>query len=76
MKLIVHGQQAVGKAVLEGLLSRNEDVVAVYCAPDVVGGRPDPLKQYAVEAGITVRQPVSYKAVSYTHLTLPTIYSV
>ena len=61
MRLIVHGQQAFGKAVLEGLLSRSEDVVAVYCAPDVVGGRPDPLKQYAAEAGITVRQPVSYK---------------
>ena len=61
MRLIVHGQQAFGKAVLEGLLSRSEDVVAVYCASDVVGGRPDPLKQYAAEAGITVRQPVSYK---------------
>ena len=61
MRLIVHGQQAFGKAVLEGLLSRSEDVVAVYCAPDVVGGRPDPLKQYAAEAEIAVRQPVSYK---------------
>jgi methionyl-tRNA formyltransferase len=61
MRLIVHGQQAFGKAVLEGLLSRSEDVIAVYCAPDVVGGRPDPLKQSAAEAGITVCQPTSYK---------------
>ena len=61
MRLIVHGQQAFGKAVLERLLERSEDVVAVYSAPDVVGGRPDPLKQYATEAGISVRQPVSYK---------------
>ena len=61
MRLIVHGQQAFGKAVLEGLLARSEDVVAVYCAPNVVGGRQDPLKQYAAEAGIPIRQPVSYK---------------
>ena len=61
MRLIVHGQQAFGKAVLEGLLSRGEDVVAVYCAPDAGGGRLDPLKQYAIDSGITVRQPASYK---------------
>ena len=61
MKLIVHGQQAFGRAVLEGLLSRSEDVIAVYCAPDMAAGRPDPLKQYATESGIEVRQPVSYK---------------
>ena len=61
MRLIVHGQQAFGKAVLEGLLSRSEDVVGVYCAPDVVGGRPDPLKQYATESGIAIRQPASYQ---------------
>ena len=61
MRLIVHGQQAFGKAVLEGLLSRSEDVVGVYCAPDVVGGRPDPLKQYAAESGIAIRQPASYQ---------------
>ena len=34
MKLIIHGQQAFGKAVLESLLERGEDVCAVYCAPD------------------------------------------
>jgi methionyl-tRNA formyltransferase len=61
MRLIVHGQQAFGKAVLEGLLSRSEDVIAVYCAPDVSGSRLDPLKNYATELGITVHQPVSYK---------------
>ena len=59
MRLIVHGQQAFGKAVLEGLLSRSEDVVAVYCAPDVAVGWPDPLKQCAAESGLTIRQPVS-----------------
>ncbi len=60
MKLIVHGQQAFGQAVLERLLERGENVVAVYCAPDR-GTRVDPLKQAAEHAGLPIRQPASYK---------------
>ncbi len=60
MKLIVHGQQGFGQAVLERLLERGENVVAVYCAPDS-GGRPDPLKTAAEQADIPVMQPASYK---------------
>jgi methionyl-tRNA formyltransferase len=29
MRIVVHGQQAFGKAVLEALLGRGDDVVAV-----------------------------------------------
>ena len=60
MKLIVHGQQAFGKAVLESLLERGEDVCAVYCAPDK-GRRIDPLKALAEEQGLPLFQPPSYK---------------
>lgn len=61
MKLIVHGQQAFGKAVLEALLKRGEDeVIAVYCAPDQ-GSRVDPLKELALEKGLPLFQPSSYK---------------
>ena len=60
MKLIVHGQQAFGKAVLEALLERGEDVCAVYCAPDK-GSRVDPLKAYALEQGLPLYQPTTYK---------------
>ncbi len=60
MRLIVHGQQAFGEAVLKRLLERGENVVAVYCAPDR-GTRPDVLKQAAENAGIEVFQPASYK---------------
>ncbi len=60
MRLIVHGQQAFGQAVFERLIQQNENVVAVYCAPDK-GDRPDPLKQSAIDAGISVYQPTSYK---------------
>lgn len=62
MRLIVHGQQAYGKSVLEAILDRGVDeVVAVYCAPDKEGRPLDPLKEYALEQGLPVLQPESYK---------------
>ena len=61
MKLIVHGQQAFGKSVLEALLARGQMISAVYCAPDIDGGRPDPLKVFAQDQGLPVYQPKSYK---------------
>jgi methionyl-tRNA formyltransferase len=56
MRIVVHGQQAFGKSVLEALLERGEDVVAVYCAPDPKqGGRLDPLKEAALARQCTNR---------------------
>ena len=50
MRLIVHGQQAFGKSVLEAILERGEDeVIGVYCAPDKEGRPADPLKALAEE---------------------------
>ena len=59
MRLIVHGQQAFGQAVLDRLLERGENVVGVYVAPEK--GKPDPLKVAAEEQGLPVFQPTSYK---------------
>jgi len=62
MRLIVHGQQAYGKSVLEAILDKGTDeVVAVYCAPDKEGRPLDPLKEYALEQGLPVHQPASWK---------------
>jgi len=61
MRIVVHGQQAFGKAVLEALLKRGEEVVAVYVAPEKEGAKADPLKEAAVAAGLKVMQPASYK---------------
>ena len=62
MRLIVHGQQAYGKSVLEAILDKGVDeVVAVYCAPDKEGRPLDPLKEYALEHNLPVFQPDSYK---------------
>jgi len=61
MRIVVNGQQAFGKAVLDALVARSEDVVAVYCAPDARPDRPDPLKAAAGERGLPVFQPKSFR---------------
>ena len=61
MRIVVHGQEAFGKAVLEKLLERGENVVAVCCAPDKAGRPEDPLKVFATEKGLPVHQPKSWK---------------
>jgi methionyl-tRNA formyltransferase len=64
MRIVVHGQQAFGKAVLEALLGRKEKIVGVYCAPDKPNlgkGGIDPMKEYAQSQGLTVTQPKSWK---------------
>src|SRR5260370_20189866 len=61
MGIVVHGQQAFGKAVLEALLKRGDDVVAVYVAPEKPGQKADPLKEAALAAKLPVHQPASYR---------------
>jgi methionyl-tRNA formyltransferase len=61
MRIVVHGQQAFGKAVLEALLKRGDDVVAVYVAPEKPGQKADPLKEAAIAAKLAVYQPASYR---------------
>jgi len=61
MRIVVHGQQAFGKAVLEALIKRGENVIAVYVAPEKPGQKADPLKEAAQAAGLPVYQPESYR---------------
>ena len=61
MRIVVHGQQAFGKAVLEALLQRGDEVIAVYAAPEKPGQKIDPLKEAALAAGLPVHQPASYR---------------
>jgi methionyl-tRNA formyltransferase len=61
MRIVVHGQQAFGKAVLEALMKRGEDVVAAYVAPEKPGQKADPLKEAALAAKLPVYQPASYR---------------
>ena len=61
LRIVVHGQQAFGRAVLEKLLARRENIVAVCAAPDKEGAPPDPLKALALENNLPVHQPASWK---------------
>jgi methionyl-tRNA formyltransferase len=61
MRIVVHGQQAFGKAVLEALVQRGENVIAAYVAPEKAGQKADPLKEAALAAKLPVYQPASYR---------------
>lgn len=62
MRVIVMGQQAFGKDALAKILDAGTDeVVAVYCEPDREGKPVDPIKEFALEKGLPVRQPAHFK---------------
>jgi methionyl-tRNA formyltransferase len=62
MKVAIIGQQDFGKAVLEALIARGDQITAVFCAPEKEGARPDVLRVAAQEKGLTVHQFKSLKA--------------
>ncbi len=62
MKIAIVGQQDFGKAVLEAFLARGDQIVAVFCAPEKVGARPDALGVAAQARGIKVHQFKSLRA--------------
>ncbi|MBI6630616.1 methionyl-tRNA formyltransferase [Pontibaca sp. S1109L] len=56
------GQQAFGKDALAKILEAGKDeVVAVYCEPDRDGKPVDPIKEFALEQGLPVKQPAHFK---------------
>ncbi len=61
MRILLMGQAAFGAKVFEALQKQQENIIAVYTPVDRIGGRPDPLKEAAIAAGIQVCQPESYK---------------
>ena len=54
MRIVIVGQQAFGKAVLDAFVARGDEVAGVFAAPDRPGARPDPLVTAAQERGLTV----------------------
>jgi methionyl-tRNA formyltransferase len=56
MRIAFIGQQDFGKATLEALLARGDEVTAVFCAPEKEGAKADPLRVYAQEKGLNVLQ--------------------
>jgi methionyl-tRNA formyltransferase len=61
MRISLIGQALFGARVLEGLLQKNEEVVAAFTPPDKTQGPLDPLKSVALANQIQVFQPHTYK---------------
>ncbi len=60
MRIVLIGQAAFGEKVLEALIKEGENIVGVFCPPDVPG-RPNTLKELATKNGIPVFQPKKMK---------------
>src|SRR5256885_11965078 len=60
MRIVIVGQQAFGKAVLEAFIERGNEVAGVLAAPERPGARPDPLVAAAQERGLTVHRFAKY----------------
>ncbi len=60
MRVAIIGQQEFGKAVLNAFLSRGHQVAGVFCAPELPGARPDPLRVAAEEHRLKLFQFASY----------------
>ena len=62
MRIVIVGQQAFGKAVLEAFLKRGDEVAGVFAAPERPGARPDPLVAAAEEKRLPVHRFPKYSA--------------
>jgi len=61
VRIVLIGQAAFAEQALEALHARGEEIVQVYAPPDIPGGRPDPLKAKALELGLPLSQPPSFR---------------
>ncbi|HEY2663347.1 MAG TPA: methionyl-tRNA formyltransferase [Candidatus Binataceae bacterium] len=61
MRIALIGQAAFAEKVLAELHARGEEIVHVFAPADSPHGRPDPLKSKALELGLPLSQPESFK---------------
>ncbi len=61
MRIVVNGMQAFGKAVVDKLVERGEEVIGVYGAEDKPDKRRDPINEAAKAHGIPLFQLKSFK---------------
>lgn len=63
LRIVLIGQQAFGKSVLEAIFDAGKDEVAgVFCSPDQEGRPEDPLKAGAQERSVPVFQPGRFRS--------------
>src|SRR5438094_952034 len=60
MRVVIVGQQAFGKSVLEAFVGRGDTIVGVFAAPERPGSRPDPLVVAAEEKKFPVHRFAKY----------------
>jgi len=66
LRIILIGQAAFAEKTLDKLVTKGEDVLAVFCFPDAPGGKIDPVKQRALQLGIPVHQHKTLKTPEVT----------
>jgi methionyl-tRNA formyltransferase len=62
MRVVIVGQQAFGKSVLDAFIGRGDTVAGVFVAPEKPGSRPDPLVAAAEEKKLPVYRFPKYSA--------------
>src|SRR5437588_11635492 len=62
MRVVIVGQQAFGKAVLEAFVGRGDTIAGVFAAPEKPGSRPDPLVVAAEKRNFPVHRFPKYSA--------------
>ena len=61
MRIVLIGQAAFAEKALELLHAGGEEIVHVFAPPDAPGDRPDPLKTKALQLGLPLSQPASFR---------------
>lgn len=62
MRIVLIGQAAFAAKAVDALKSNGEEIVHVFAPVDAPSGKPDPLKAKALELGIPLSQPRSFKS--------------
>src|SRR6266567_9349190 len=62
MRIVIVGQQAFGKAVLDAFVARGDTIAGVFAAPERPGARPEPLVVAAEEKKFRVHRFPKYSA--------------
>jgi methionyl-tRNA formyltransferase len=61
LRIALLGQAAFAEKALEALVRHGDEIVHVFAPPDPPSGRADPLKTKALELGLPLSQPKSFK---------------
>ena len=61
VRIVLIGQAAFAEKALEALHAGGHQIVHVFAPADVSGARPDPLKTKALELGLPLSQPASFR---------------